>query len=531
MMFSYFPGPATHASARAACQALGGDLASIHSAEENAAAFALTGGKSTRIGLTDAAAEGTFVWDDGTPLDYEAWNSGEPNSYGGDEDCVGYLQGAGDRWHDIRCDVTSDRTDLGYICRSPCPFVTPPFNVDGTTTSTCIAPPDGAAWPEDAGGTGSCAAAWLYERDEEPWVPGATGCLGRANFGCQKCDGNAHPWCEAVDEEGEHAGWCYCSDEDTDEEGKGMTGLLEIDTTPTDEACITLHHDSGDAWGPITGDYTCATSWKYTEATHNSYCDENHGDSYCQKSWQTVYGCGRTLDGSVGNWCEAVDASGEYVGWCDCEPGPTPQPTPGGNLPFSLVASGSWLTSDHFNLFSGYGGDDIVVACLAAAAANDDCGECVALHEDWGGYGQCDCARVGAGCEVRDGADYDSVYRIGGTLATASDDGGSSGGNGANGGADAASAGIIGGAVAGVGVLAAIGVGAFLYMRSKASGADSPPLAEVQLVGSADESALPKAVASAPPIMPPPPPTGRNFCSACGAPIQGSFCSQCGARA
>ena len=119
MMFSYFPGPATHASARAACQALGGDLASIHSAEENAAAFALTGGKSTRIGLTDAAAEGTFVWDDGTPLDYEAWNGGEPNSSGGDEDCVGYLQGAGDRWHDIRCDITSDRTDLGYICRSP----------------------------------------------------------------------------------------------------------------------------------------------------------------------------------------------------------------------------------------------------------------------------------------------------------------------------------------------------------------------------------------------------------------------------
>ena len=85
--------------------------------------------------------------------------------------------------------------------------------------------------------------------------------------------------------------------------------------------------------------------------------------------------------------------------------------------------------------------------------------------------------------------------------------------------------------VAGVAVLAAIGVGAFLYMRSKASGADSPPLAEVQLVGSADESALPKAVASAPPIMPPPPPTGRNFCSNCGAPVQGRFCGQCGARA
>merc|ERR1719263_644796 len=132
---------------------------------------------------------------------------------------------------------------------------------------------------------------------------------------------------------------------------------------------------------------------------------------------------------------------------------------------------------------------------------------------------------------VDDDFDGATTTNVGTPTTTASGDDGSSDGNGGNGGADAASAGIIGGAVAGVAVLAAIGVGAFLYMRSKASGADSPPLAEVQLVGSADESALPKAVASAPPIMPPPPPPGRNFCSNCGAPIQGSFCSQCGARA
>jgi len=124
--------------------------------------------------------------------------------------------------------------------------------------------------------------------------------------------------------------------------------------------------------------------------------------------------------------------------------------------------------------------------------------------------------------------DFDGVTttNVGTPTTTASGDDGSSGGNG-----DAASAGIIGGAVAGVAVLAAIGVGAYVYMRSKNS-ADSTQLAEVQLVGSADEAALPKAVASAPPIMPPPPPpTGRNFCSNCGAPVQGRFCGQCGARA
>ena len=221
------------------------------------------------------------------------------------------------------------QSSLGLTCDFTCAPPTPPFEVDGNTTSTCIAPPDGAGDAEDADGTGSCAGAWLYERDREPWVPGATGCLGRSNFGCQKCDGSDHPWCEAVDEEGEHTGWCYCSDEDTDEESKGTTYFLEIDTTPTDEAC-TIVHDHGDAYGPITGDYKCATSWKYTEATHNSWCDDDDDSLFCQ-TWQTWYGCGpRTLDGSVWDgyfWCEAVDASGEYVGWCDCEQAPSSAPT------------------------------------------------------------------------------------------------------------------------------------------------------------------------------------------------------------
>ena len=26
-------------------------------------------------------------------------------------------------------------------------------------------------------------------------------------------------------------------------------------------------------------------------------------------------------------WCDAVDANGEYVGWCECEPAPSSAPT------------------------------------------------------------------------------------------------------------------------------------------------------------------------------------------------------------
>ena len=114
--------------------------------------------------------------------------------------------------------------------------------------------------------------------------------------------------------------------------------------------------------------------------------------------------------------------------------------------------------------------------------------------------------------------------------ATPSDGGG-------NGGADAASAGLIGGTVAGVAVIAAIAVGAYVYMRRAKDSADSAPMAEVEVLGTitgAVESGALKDAApdpSAPPLMPPPPPTGRNFCSACGAPVQGPFCSACGARA
>ena len=124
----------------------------------------------------------------------------------------GILNGAfdGTLCESTACGVVEDGcTWAPTTTLAPTALVTPPFNVDGNTTSHCITPPDGATFAEDADGTGRCAAAWLYERDEEPWVPGATGCFDRANFGCQKCDGDAHPWCEAVDDYGNHTGWRY----------------------------------------------------------------------------------------------------------------------------------------------------------------------------------------------------------------------------------------------------------------------------------------------------------------------------------
>ena len=80
---------------------LGGHLVSIHSQDENDFVTA-SGGAGAYIGATDAAAEGTYVWTDGTPLDYTNWLPGEPNDFTG-EDCAQINDSSGG-WNDIPCD-------------------------------------------------------------------------------------------------------------------------------------------------------------------------------------------------------------------------------------------------------------------------------------------------------------------------------------------------------------------------------------------------------------------------------------------
>ena len=89
-------------AAEAEAQALGGHLAAITDAEENAWAYAQFGGtEKVWIGLTDVGARGVWVWSSGEEYSYSSWAPGEPNNLFGIEDFVVFSDTAPDMWADV----------------------------------------------------------------------------------------------------------------------------------------------------------------------------------------------------------------------------------------------------------------------------------------------------------------------------------------------------------------------------------------------------------------------------------------------
>jgi hypothetical protein len=102
--------PASWSDAQQACAGMGLELVEITSSTENTtiASLAIT---PTWIGANDIAVEGTWVWDDGGSVSYDAFGAGEPDD-SGDADCaITNTSGRRGEWSDIRCS-----SEYQFIC-------------------------------------------------------------------------------------------------------------------------------------------------------------------------------------------------------------------------------------------------------------------------------------------------------------------------------------------------------------------------------------------------------------------------------
>ena len=117
----WFAGPAMWTDARTACEAAGGELASIPSAAVDGVAEPLCGTTDTFTGGNDRGIEGTFVWLDGQPFTYTNWEAGEPSNGGGqyEEDCLVIAASrAAKGWDDRPCDASQvpNAGSYAYLC-------------------------------------------------------------------------------------------------------------------------------------------------------------------------------------------------------------------------------------------------------------------------------------------------------------------------------------------------------------------------------------------------------------------------------
>ncbi|XP_073730767.1 uncharacterized protein [Misgurnus anguillicaudatus] len=90
----------SRSESRKYCKDRGADLIIINTKEEQDFIQKNYGNDKPWIGLTDSDKEGTWKWVDGSTLTSSFWRSGEPNSFGGDEDCV-VFESTG--WGDYPC--------------------------------------------------------------------------------------------------------------------------------------------------------------------------------------------------------------------------------------------------------------------------------------------------------------------------------------------------------------------------------------------------------------------------------------------
>ncbi|XP_041096216.1 macrophage mannose receptor 1-like [Polyodon spathula] len=105
--YQYVKDRKTWADAELFCLSVGGNLASVHSIEENNFIQNLINKNDasntiTWLGGSDCFKEGSWYWTDGSKWDYNIWNKGEPNNFLV-ENCLQINFGAPGGWNDMAC--------------------------------------------------------------------------------------------------------------------------------------------------------------------------------------------------------------------------------------------------------------------------------------------------------------------------------------------------------------------------------------------------------------------------------------------
>ena len=114
--------PRTYQEAKIGCTSLGASLVVVDSEEEKShigtiwSAFKLGFDSSYWIGLNKLTENGRWLWVDGTPVDYTAWDSGQPSN-NPDETCVATSLASRNAWYGYPCD-----TEIMFLCE----FTPPP---------------------------------------------------------------------------------------------------------------------------------------------------------------------------------------------------------------------------------------------------------------------------------------------------------------------------------------------------------------------------------------------------------------------
>ncbi|XP_072543838.1 lactose-binding lectin l-2-like [Salminus brasiliensis] len=105
--FKYVGQEMSWVSAETHCLSLGANLVSIHNDNEYQLVKALIRVNDhmenpTWIGLSDCQQEKTWIWSDGTKLNYTKWNSDEPNFT--EKECCVHMNWRDEKnWNDIPC--------------------------------------------------------------------------------------------------------------------------------------------------------------------------------------------------------------------------------------------------------------------------------------------------------------------------------------------------------------------------------------------------------------------------------------------